>query len=187
MATLGTAEKRKGGVPLLCLRVRGQGSLKWSWLEPDSDYSLQAQSRPRLTAEIIAGYFGHKTGMSDERSSGRQARAGSLAQEGPRLWHWERQGGCRRSPCADLLCAGPRGGSQGLPWGSIIDSCSSESSGMGAVPAPFFWGAQGGSHEGAHWCLVRLKEGTFQGSGKGRSYAAEAGAHHTLLWFAIFQ
>lgn len=42
--------------------------------------------------------------------------------------------GCRRSPCADLLCSGSGSVSQGLPWCSIIDSCASESSGMGAVP-----------------------------------------------------
>lgn len=28
LGTIGTAEERKGGVPLLCLRVRGQGGLK---------------------------------------------------------------------------------------------------------------------------------------------------------------
>lgn len=98
--------------------------------------------------------------------------------------------GCRRSPCADLLCSGSGSVSQGLPWCSIIDSCPSESSGMGAVPGkqcPVPFSSQGGSHEGAHWCWVRLWEGTFQGSGKGRSCAGEAGAHHTLLWFATCQ
>lgn len=55
------------------------------------------------------------------------------------------------------------------------------------VPGPFSWRSQDGSPKGAHWCLVRLREGTFQGSSKGRSCTGGAGAIHTLLWFAIFQ
>jgi len=56
--TIRAAEERKGRVPLLRLSAWGQGGLKLSWPETSSDHSLQAESGPKLTAEIAVGYFG---------------------------------------------------------------------------------------------------------------------------------
>lgn len=72
---------------------------------------------------------------------------------------------CRRSPCADLLCAGLRGVSQGLPWCSIIDICTSESRGMGAVPSKqYLVPSCGGPRVGA----TRVHSGVWSGCEKGR-------------------
>lgn len=71
--------------------------------------------------------------MNDERSSGKQASAGSLAQEAPRLWHWERQGGFQE------LCTDSRGMSQGLPWYFILYSCIQKAVGWVLCPANSAW------------------------------------------------
>lgn len=61
MGTIGTSEERKGKEECLCcVSEKGDRRSEMQLARPNSDYSLQAQSRPRLTVEIIVGYFGQQ-------------------------------------------------------------------------------------------------------------------------------